>query len=151
MKRAVISAILLTLFVGCSTVTPDAKRERFEAAMAKLRALDSVEGKWVGMPSGHGRFYVLSEQFLLYGSPTDYRAMLIETNAVVRVMALVCLAHTERSAFVDLVKPYSDDQSKVVLFPHGCVGEETTVGGIVHSIETNRYFLGWVLKTSNER
>lgn len=147
-----ISAILLTLFLGCGTITSDAKRDRFAAAMAELRTLDSVEGHWVGAPPPErGRFYVLSGQFLRYGSPTSYQEMLHDTNALVRVMALVCLAHTERFAFADLAKPYSDDKSRVLLFPGGCVGQETTVGGIVHSIETNRYFLGWVLKTSDER
>ena len=113
-----------------------------------MRALDIVEGHWVGSPPPEpGRFYLLSEQFLRYGSSADYRQMLDDTNAVVRVMALACLAYTDRPAFAQAAVSHREDTGGVLLLPGGCAAQDTTVGGIVRSIETNYYFLGWILKT----
>ena len=133
--------------LGCGTTGQNAQRGPLAAAKLELRTLESVDGHAVGIAATPGRFYLLSEEFLRYGSSADYREMLDDTNAIVRVMALACLAYKDRAAFAQARVSHFEDDGRVLLFPGGCVAQETTVGSIVRNIETNYYFLGWILKT----
>jgi hypothetical protein len=141
--------ILLLLFVallssGSAFSAPDgasSKAENFKDIVKRVRSIEIIGGSATGFLLAPGEFFKLSKECLKYGTVEDFKELLKDENAVVRVMGLVCLAQSAPARYAELAKAHSDDNVQVS-YIIGCVIHRATVGQISQRLVNNPYFLG---------
>ena len=126
--------------------SPD-RRYELTSLVFELRGVKEVSGSRVGWGGRAGAFFLLSEEFLRYGTEDDFKQMLDDRNPVVRVMGLVCLAQLDAGDRAALIGSRVGDGGEVRLFV-GCVTTRATVGGIASRLLSDPNFLGHRSKPS---
>jgi hypothetical protein len=111
-------------------------------AAAKLKTLTGVSSSAVGFGLQPGEFFLLSQDFLKYGSVPYFKELLQDEKAVVRVMGLVCLAQSlSRDEYAEIAEAYKDDAAEV-RYMKGCIDSSATVGRIAEWLKDDPYFFG---------
>lgn len=112
----------------------------FESVLSNVRLLDSVSYR-IGWTLEAGEFHRLSQEALKHGSVDDFKALLKDENPLVRVMALICLAHSvDTERFAVIAKALFADDARVE-YTNGCTLRRGTVGSIAEQLAENRFFL----------
>jgi hypothetical protein len=119
----------------------DSQSSRFEAAVGKVRRLESVSYR-IGFTLEPGEFYKLSQECLKYGTADNFRGLLTDGSPAVRVLGLICLAKSVNAEeFAEVARPLFSDDAQV-RYTNGCVlNQRATVGQIARRLAEGRFFL----------
>jgi hypothetical protein len=142
-KKLLLSFLtLLIVSANCLAQNTEAERKTvFDAAVGKVRLIDTVAGSAVGFILVPGEFFKLSTECLANGTPDDFKILLKDDNPVVRVMGLVCLSQSAPNEYAEISKQYSKDRA-IVKYQIGCVIQRATVGEISQWLVKNPFYFG---------
>ncbi|HEY0321856.1 MAG TPA: hypothetical protein VGC66_12920 [Pyrinomonadaceae bacterium] len=143
--KRVTSAFILGLILSFAVVVHAQESEppfMLRAAFSRLKALDSVTSSSVGFAAMPGKFFLLSQDFMKYGSVPFFKELLKNEKPVVRVMGLVCLAQTlSTEEYAEILEAHKADCEEV-RYTRGCIGGRATVGQIAQWLKDDPYFFG---------
>jgi hypothetical protein len=112
-----------------------------EAVIARVRLLDRMNYR-VGYGLAPGEFFMLSQECLRSGTTGDFRRLLADGMPLVRVMGLISLAQSVKTAELAAVATSMSADTAVVTYTNGCVLDlQTTVSDIAAQLAEGRFFL----------
>lgn len=89
----------------------------------------------MGAAGAPDQFFLLAQAISKEGKEEDFRLMLEDSNPAVRAMGLVCLA--KQNIDFPIMK---DDNSEVLVFPAGCIGDAMTIESFSRKLKRSGYF-----------
>jgi len=132
---------LATLLVVLALAVPAAAEDSTEGLLELLGKVDSVGGKHVGYGGGQSRFHRLYTLLKLKEDEFLIRGLLADERPIFRAMGLVLFVDRERADAIPALRERVTDRGTIDVFPRGCVGTRTTVGGLARSLLGNANFI----------
>jgi hypothetical protein len=145
-KRLLLSSLLLLSLSG-GVLAQEGGRElqhpfMLRGSFERLRTLDTVAGATEGFTTKPSKFFLLTKEFMKYGTVDYFKELLKNERPVVRVMGLACLAQTlSKEEFGEAAEALKDDAEEV-RYIDGRVIHTTTVGKLAGWLKNNPYLLG---------
>lgn len=124
------------LFIGCASTLKINYSNDSPAIIRKSLSgyLDAVTGTAVGDGASPGAFSVFADTLISLKRDSLYYELLKDTNKVVFVLGLYCLANTDFDKNKIVLEKYYNDSSLVNYCPMGCIIEPVSIGYIVSEI-----------------
>jgi hypothetical protein len=107
----------------------------------RVRALSQVDGSAIGEGGDEGRFFALAKELLAKPDAVSTKDLLADPSPVARSMGLYLLVRTKGKDALPALRASLSDRTRYVIFPSGCCGWTTSVGGFARSLAHNRRFL----------
>jgi len=105
-----------------------------DAALDHLADLGEVSGYAVGYAGGPGEFYTASLILSARLGDEDLLRMASDKKALVRAMALICLARRDIVRHQSTIQRSCNDAAEIVYMPAGCIGSSIPLGALAKSI-----------------
>jgi hypothetical protein len=119
----------------------DAAPAAVPSARDRVRALAQVDGSAVGDGGAEGAFFALARELLAQPDAVSARDLLADASPVARAMGLYLLVRTKGKDALPDLRAHLPDRTRFVIFPGGCCGWPTSVGGFARALARNRRFL----------
>ena len=103
-------------------------------ALDHLADLEEVSGYAVGYAGGPGGFYTASLILSACLSDEDFLRMASDKKALVRAMALVCLARRDITRHQSTIRTFCNDAAEVEYMPGGCIVSRIPLGMLAKNI-----------------
>lgn len=108
-----------------------------KVAVDHVDDLEEVSGYAVGGMGSEGEFYTASLILSAHLKDEDFLRMSDSQNAIVRAMALICLARRDVARYQTTIRSFYDDAAEVRYVPSGCVVRPISLGALARIILDN--------------